>query len=192
MDELTCEKCGVVVEWAGTGRKPKYCLTHRSKQSADKVTPNSRRPAATSKSLQALREELTSTLQGAGALLLAVDKYDGLVVIQGAPKLVDALITMAEINPAFKKFLEGGAKSVVWVQLGTAIAAIAVPIAAHHRLAPIDEVTAYQLFHGPMPAGLYEPPATQTAPTAEPAPAPEPAEAALNLDEMPAGFEIVE
>jgi hypothetical protein len=134
---------------------------------------------------------LTSTLQGAGALLLAVDKYDGLVVIQGAPKLVDALITMAEINPAFKKFLEGGAKSVVWIQLGTAIAAIAVPIAAHHRLAPIDEVTAYQLFHGPMPAGLYEPPAQQPAPTPEPAPEPAP-EPVMNLDEMPAGFEIVE
>jgi hypothetical protein len=190
MDELTCEKCGVVIEWAGTGRKPKYCLNHRSKQSADKVTPNSRRPAATSKSLQVLREELTSTLQGAGALLLAVDKYDGLVVIQGAPKLVDALITMAEINPAFKKFLEGGAKSVVWIQLGTAIAAIAVPIAAHHRLAPIDEVTAYQLFHGPMPAGIFD--ETKPAPTPEPTPTPEPVEPPMNLDEMPAGFEIVE
>ena len=189
MDELTCDKCGVVIEWAGTGRKPKYCINHRSKQSADKVTPASRKAATTSKSLQVLREELLGTLQGAGALLLAVDKYDGLVVIQGAPKLVDALITMAEINPAFKKFLEGGAKSVVWIQLGTAIAAIAVPIAAHHRLAPLDEVTAYQLFHGPIPAGVFD---TEPTPRPAPDPAPTPEPPAPPVEDIPAGFEVIE
>jgi len=84
-------------------------------------------------------------------MLMAVDQFDGLVIIQGSPKLVDALISMAEVNPEFRKFLESGAKSVVWLQLGTAIAAIAVPIAARHRLVPLNPTAAYQLFHGPIP-----------------------------------------
>jgi hypothetical protein len=189
VDEMNCIKCGVAIEWAGQGRKPKYCVTHRAKTS-DKITPNSRTARSTSKSLEVLRAELTQTLQGAGALLLAVDKYDGLVVIQGAPKLVDALITMAEVNPNFKKFLEGGAKSVVWIQLGTALAAIAVPIAAHHKLAPIDEVTAYRLFHGEIPAGVFDQPKPRPEPQPQPQPQPEP-EPVVTVDDLPSGFELV-
>ena len=190
MDELNCVKCGIAIEWAGTGRKPKFCLDHRSKQSADKITPRSRGAAATSKSLNVLRDELLNTLQGAGALLMAVDKYDGLVVISGAPKLVDALITMAEINPNFRKFLEGGAKSVVWIQLGTALAAIAVPIAAHHRLAPFDEITAFNMFHGEIPPGFLDAPAPAPTPAPTPAPAADPVP--VVEDTLPAGFEVVE
>lgn len=148
---MTCAKagCGIAFEYSGTGRRPKYCPTHREKPRPDRVTPSSRKPSG--KGLEHLRVELLGTLQGGGAMLMAVDKFDGAVVIAGAPKLVDALISMAEVNPAFRKFLETSATSVVWLQLGTAIAAIAVPIAAHHRLVPLDAKSAYQLFHGPAP-----------------------------------------
>jgi hypothetical protein len=165
MDELTCAKCGIVIEYAGTGRKPKFCNDHRDKpKGADNIKPKSRYRSTGSKSLDVLRMELTQTLQGAGAMLMAVDRYDGLVVIQGTSKLVDALISMAEINPDFKRWLESGTKSVVWIQLGTAIAAIAVPIAAHHRLLPLNERGAYSLFHGELPDGIINDAPTQTAP----------------------------
>jgi len=166
VDELTCAKCGIVIEYAGTGRKPKYCNDHREKpKSPDNVTPKSRHRSTGSKSLDVLRMELMQTLQGAGAMLMAVDRYDGLVIIQGSGKLVDALISMAEVNPQFRKWLESGTKSVVWLQLGTAIAAIAVPIAAHHRVLPINERGAYQLFHGELPDGIVNetPPPTPPA-----------------------------
>jgi hypothetical protein len=190
VEELNCEKCGVLIEWAGVGRKPKYCVDHRQKQAADKVTPTSRRKVSTQKSLEALRAELTQTLQGAGALLLAVDRYDGLVVIQGAPKLVDALISLAEINPSFRKFLESGTKSVVWMQLGTAVAAMVVPILAHHAMVPVDEVTAYQLFHGPIPDGVLNEP-TRPEPKPEPVP-PTPTPKPEPSQEIPDNFVPVE
>lgn len=164
-DEITCGKagCRVAFEYSGTGRRPKYCPTHREPpRGGDKVKPTSRKTG--SKSLDVLRLELTQTLQGAGAMLMAVDQFDGLVIIQGTPKLVDALISMAEVNPDFRRFLESGAKSVVWLQLGTAVAAIAVPIAARHRLVPLNPAAAYQLFHGPLP-DKFKP-----APTPAPAP----------------------
>lgn len=177
--ELTCAKsgCGVAFTYSGTGRKPKYCPTHREKP-RDKVTPASRKTG--SKSLDVLRLELLQTLQGGGAMLMAVDKFDGAVIIAGAPKLVEALISMAEVNPEFRRFLESSAKSVVWLQLGTAVAAIAVPIAANHRLVPLEPRQAYQLFHGPLPAAAAPEPATavQEADIVEPEPAavdPEPA-----------------
>jgi len=173
MDELTCAKCGIAIEYSGIGRKPKFCNDHRDKpKSADHIKPKSRYRSTGSKSLDVLRMELTQTLQGAGAMLMAVDRYDGLVVIQGTSKLVDALISMAEVNPDFKRWLESGTKSVVWIQLGTAIAAIAVPIAAHHRLLPINERGAYSLFHGELPDGIIND-QPQPAPQPEP-PTPEP------------------
>ena len=163
-DELTCGKpsCEIAFEYSGTGRRPKYCPAHREPPRGDKVKPVSRKTG--SKSLDVLRLELTQTLQGAGAMLMAVDQLDGLVIIQGSPKLVDALISMAEVNPEFRKFLESGTKSVVWLQLGTAVAAIAVPIAARHRLVPLNPTAAYQLFHGPIP-DKFKPATPEPTPT---------------------------
>lgn len=161
IDEISCATCGIAVEYTGKGRKPKYCVDHRTSPTTDKTKPTSRRKTS-SKSLDVLRLELMQTLQGAGAMLMAVDKFDGLVIVQGSPKLVDALISMAEVNPDFKRFLESGTKSVVWLQLGTAIAAIAVPIAAHHKLLPINEKGAYELFHGQLPAAFTKEPEPQT------------------------------
>lgn len=182
--ETVCAKpgCEIAFEYAGTGRRPKYCPTHREKPRADRVKPVSRKTG--SKSLDVLRLELTQTLQGAGAMLMAVDQFDGLVIVQGTPKLVDALISMAEVNPDFRRFLESGTKSVVWLQLGTAVAAIAVPIAARHRLLPINAAGAYQLFHGPLPEQFRprEPKAetpTETVETAETVTEP------VNVEAMP-------
>jgi hypothetical protein len=87
---------------------------------------------------------------------------------------------MAEVNPDFKKWLESGTKSVVWLQLGTALAAIAVPIAAHHKLIPIDDKGAYQLFHGKLPAGMNKQNAPETVTVDQ-----DPVEQALNDESAP-------
>jgi hypothetical protein len=162
------------VEYAGTGRKPKYCPDHRQPSGKDKTTPASRSRKTSSKSLDVLRLELLQTLQGAGAMLMAVDKFDGLVIVQGSPKLVDALISMAEVNPQFRKFLESGTKSVVWLQLGTALAAIVVPIAAHHRMLPLNERGAYELFHGQLPAQFQAEPEPEVVTVADQQPQEQP------------------
>ena len=168
-DEIICGKsgCGIAFEYEGRGRRPKYCPSHReAPRNVDKVKPTSRKTS--SKSLDVLRLELTQTLQGAGAMLMAVDQFDGMVIISGTPRLVDALISMAEVDPSFRKFLESGTKSIVWLQLGTAVAAIAVPIAARHRVIPIDPKGAYQLFHGKLPASFNEQPKPKKTRETEP------------------------
>jgi hypothetical protein len=53
-----------------------------------------------------------------------------------------------------------------------------VPILAHHALVPVDEKTAYQLFHGPMPDGVLNEPA-------RPEPKPEPAAPAATVEPEP-------
>lgn len=168
-DELTCAKpgCGVAFDYSGRGRRPKFCETHR--QGKDKVTPTSRRASTTT---GALRLELLQMFQGMGALVMAVDKYDGAVIISSAEKLTEALISMAEVNPAFMKFLQSGTKSMVWLQLGTALAGVIVPIAAHHRMLPLDPVKAYELFHGNIPATVKPEPdlVVVTMPGADEAP----------------------
>lgn len=180
MSEHTCRVCGVALDYAGTGRRPTLCEDHKEPSKRKDRAPSSRNgravKATTAKTNAALRADLLDLLNGAGAMLLMVDQFDGAVMINGAPKLADALVALADQNPAFRRWLTNGAQSVTWIQLGTAVAAIVVPIAAHHGMLPVDERAAFRLFY----------PQFQPAPEPAPAPAPAAAEPAAETVAEPA------
>jgi hypothetical protein len=144
-DELACRKCGVEITYSGAGRKPSFCEIHRAKKPGDKKPTSRKNHQKLSDS--ALRMELLSMVQGAGAVVLSIDRFDGSVIISGADGLVDALMSMAASNPSFRAWLEKGSSSLTWVQLALAIGAIVLPIAAHHKIVPMDESQVLALFH---------------------------------------------
>lgn len=143
-DGSACIVCGTALTYSGRGRRPKYCADHKPSR-ASSSTPRS---ASKGKGSQAIRADIQNTLLGVGAMLASIDQYDAAVVISSAPKLADVLGSMAEQYPEFRKFLEGGNKSVVWLQLGIAVSALTVPILAHHGMIPMDEREAFIRFHG--------------------------------------------
>lgn len=146
MDELSCRACGVEISYSGKGRKPSFCDTHRPKKLVTDRKPTSRKNPQRMTDA-ALRMELSNLIQGFGAVMLAVDPFDGSVIISGSDALVEALMVMANQNPTFRKWLESGSSSMTWVQLAIAVGAIALPIAAHHKIIPMDETQLLNMFH---------------------------------------------
>lgn len=141
--EFACIVCGRGLHYGGRGRHPKYCDEHKPRRSSGSPRSTSR-----GKGTAQIRKDLHDTFLGVGALLVSVDQYDAAVVIASAPRLADTLGTMADQYPEFRKFLEEGNKSVVWLQLGIAVSALAIPIMAHHGILPMDERDAFVRFHG--------------------------------------------
>jgi hypothetical protein len=133
--ELTCAVCGKPLTYAGRGRKPKFCDDHRTGNGARKAGMGTA-PARATKN-EKMRRELTSTLGLIGVGLMAVEPYDGLVVLDRAEATVDALMDVAEHNPRVRKVLESMIEVSVWGALGAAVAGMAAPIAAHHGILPI-------------------------------------------------------
>lgn len=166
MTDLSCKVCGIELVYSGKGRRPEYCETHRpAKNVKGDRKPTSRKNAGKLTDA-ALRTELLAMLQGAGAVVLAVDRFDGAVIISGAENLVDALMSMAAQNPAFRKWLEAGSSSMTWVQLAVAVGAIVIPIAAHHKIVPVDEAAMLRMFHPQLAATV--PPAPAATDTVDP------------------------
>ena len=159
MADLSCKVCGVELVYSGTGRKPAYCETHRpAKNVKGDKKPTSRKNAARYTDA-ALRAELLGMVQGVGAVVLTIDRFDGAVIISGADGLVDAIMSVAAQNPSFRRWLEQGSSSVTWLQLAIAVGAVAIPIAAHHKVLPIEETAALRMFHPNLAAAVVPAPA---------------------------------
>jgi len=142
--DLACMVCGRPLTYAGRGRKPQYCEDHRpgsqrtTKQTSTRTSKDER-----------LRKELASTLALVGVGVMALDAYDGLVIIDRSADTVDALMTVAEHNPKVRKALEQMLEVSVWAALGTAIAGMAVPIAVHHKMIPLPQDAVERQFLSP-------------------------------------------
>jgi len=142
--DLTCITCGRALTYAGRGRKPIYCEDHKPVRGNGKPAASPR----TSKD-ERLRKELASTLALIGVGVMALDAYDGLVIIDRSADTVDALMTVAEHNPRVRKALEQMLEVSVWAALGTALAGIAVPIAVHHGALPLPQDSVERQFLTP-------------------------------------------
>lgn len=130
-NDLACIVCGTALTYGGRGAKPKYCADHKpGRKTAGPSIPRANKT-------EKMRAELTASLGMIGIAVMAIDQYDGLVILDRSSATVDALLTVAEHNPKVRKVLEQMLEVSVWAALGTAIAGIAVPIAVHHNMLPL-------------------------------------------------------
>jgi hypothetical protein len=83
------------------------------------------------------------TLVGTGVFM--VERFDGLVILDRSEATATALVAVAQENKQVRKVLESLVAVTVYGALVTAVASIAVPIAAHHGVVPIPELTAATL-----------------------------------------------
>jgi hypothetical protein len=141
---LSCAVCGKALTYAGRGRKPMFCDDHKTGAKKGASTA----PARATKN-EKMRRELVSTLGLVGVGLMTVEPYDGLVVLDRAEATVDALMDVAEHNPRVRKVLESMIEVSVWGALGTALAGMLVPIAAHHGVIPLPAETMEKQFLSP-------------------------------------------
>lgn len=125
-DELSCEECGKPISYSGRGRKPKRCNNCRPKATGAKRTRN----------VESLTKELERTFTDIGNLVKFVDGYDGLVIVDGSPRLAASLGGVAERNPTVRKGLESFVAGSSWGAVIAASAGIAVPILMHHGILP--------------------------------------------------------
>lgn len=145
-DDLTCEICGTALTYAGRGRKPKFCDDHKPSGSRSKTTKTTSSRASKD---ERMRQELTATLGTIGVAVMAVNTYDGLVVIDKSADVSDALMELAAHNPRVRKALEQMLEVSVWAAVATAVAGIAVPIAVNHNLLPLPQDAVERQFLSP-------------------------------------------
>ena len=131
--EHACEVCGKDVQYAGRGRVPKRCPEHKRMAGTKPVSARGGGWEAR------LERELTAVLGTVGTGLMFVDSFDGFVVLDRAEPTAQALVAAARQSPAVRKALEQMVAVSVFGTVVTALASVAVPIAAHHNLLPMDE-----------------------------------------------------
>lgn len=85
-----------------------------------------------------------------GTVVPSALTQDGMAIVAGAPRLARSLVKLANENPAVKKALERLVTVSAYGELFGAVAAIAIPIAANHKLLPPEiEAIAGAAFGGP-------------------------------------------
>lgn len=95
--------------------------------------------------------ELETALIGPELILMMINATDGLIVLQGMPKLVTALVLCARKSKELKKALIFLTQAGVWVQLGSALAAIICPILDNHNIVSIPTLRVQDVLKGDIP-----------------------------------------
>lgn len=88
--------------------------------------------------LDKLRGQLDEQLVTIGTVLAAVNEFDGMTIVHGAPKVSDALVRAAEQNPRVKAALESFLATSTWGAVLGALGVVVLPILANHGLAPAN------------------------------------------------------
>lgn len=83
-----------------------------------------------------LKTKLAQLISTIGGLVCMANVYDGTVIIQGAPALSEAYCDLAKDNPKLAKALEGLTRGGAYGAVIAATLAVAIPIAANHKLIP--------------------------------------------------------
>lgn len=85
-----------------------------------------------------LERRLADTFTTVGTMIYVFDQYDGQVIIGRADSLAASLNQLARENPKIKARLEAMLAASAWGAVFAEVAAIGIPIAAHHGLLPKD------------------------------------------------------
>ena len=124
----TCTVCSKEIDWAGRGRRPKYCDEHKPVKPAS--TPG--RSTKASRLGQAVAQQVA----GIGLLVMTVQRFDGLVIIDRAESLGQTCAKIAEQNPAFRRALERALNGSAYGELILVLAMTVAPILANHSAFP--------------------------------------------------------
>lgn len=81
-------------------------------------------------------EQYTRSLAKLGAVIFMVNPADGVVFLEGVPKVATALANVAGQNPRIAKVLDAGASAGVWLELAGALGMIGVGIGINHGKLP--------------------------------------------------------
>lgn len=94
------------------------------------------RPRGAKTGQRNLAPELHALIGQVGMVVYVVHQGDGEAVLAGAEGLAKALDNLARRNPSVYRTLDKVLTAGVYGELATAVAAIAIPIAANHGLLP--------------------------------------------------------
>ena len=115
-DSLTCETCGVPIEYAGRGRKPRFCAEHRKGGAASTASgTGAGRGSATAAATRAA-ETLDDAYNGLSMLLLMFGLTDAASDLSASlPALKERnrrfLAADPKLAKAIAKFGEGGGRA---------------------------------------------------------------------------------
>lgn len=100
------------------------------------VIGSSGRSSKVKNELAIIKARFDALFFGVGTLVSGLDRFDGSVIQFGGPNVTDALIHTAETDARFREYLLNFCQASGYAELVTAIAGLALPIAARHGLAP--------------------------------------------------------
>lgn len=115
-----------------------FPTANKQRGTRDTTKPRGR-PASNTRrqqSLDALRKEITTSVQDVGRLVALFEEYDGTVIFNGAEGFATGWVRVAETNDTMRKVLEGLLQSSAWGAAIGGTIAIALPILIHHNLIP--------------------------------------------------------
>jgi hypothetical protein len=111
--------------------KAEFAKGFGGKERTEKAKPKPK-PRTASGRLEANLEELFSAL--ALPFVLAGDTHCANIIAQGAPRMAESWVKLADENPGVKRVLTKLTESSAWGGVILSTAAVAVPIAAHHGM----------------------------------------------------------
>lgn len=122
----TCETCGDTIPWAGRGRKPKFCVNHKTRTAGARKATSRALPSV--KIREELVGDLTREIAFFGTGLSKVMPTTGVTTFKRAEQTAKALVKIAGDNPRLLGVLELSAKAISVVDLGEAGASIGVAL----------------------------------------------------------------
>lgn len=121
-----------------TGRKAKYCDDHKSAANRSGTASKTARPRKRSSwpEKESVRQSLLTLTSFAGAGLSVINKFDGKVVRDGGPNVVNALVDLAEDDKRLRRYLNMFTGPGKYGPLVLATLGVVIPIMANHNLLP--------------------------------------------------------
>lgn len=95
-----------------------------------------RESAALKRDLAIIRESLLALVGGLGLSVSLVEPFDGKIILERGPHLVDALVALARQQQRVREALLAFVTASAYADVAMASLAILLPILAHHRLLP--------------------------------------------------------
>lgn len=136
-----CQECGVILDYGGRGRKPKYCEEHKPASHKAGESTRTRRTgtAKADKEAQELATAYLASLRKAAGYLSLIEPYDAFVIAAAAESNAQLFQGVIAEHDKLRGYLSSaqGNGGLLAYALSTLVT-IALPIAAHHKLIPAE------------------------------------------------------